>query len=350
MRIVWITGSPGVGKSTAAWKLYTRLPEPVSHVDIDQLGMLAPAPADDPARETLKLEALRRLAQVHERSGSRLLIVSGVSAPRSLFPTVVLRADETAIRERLLGRGAGADYIRSAVADAARAPDPRADGTVAIDTTDRGVDEVATEIARMLPALHDPAPPLRPASDPPRLPRVVVVRSSRAVGASTVGFALFSRRAADGSPTAFLDPAQLRLLRGGTVPLGSAVTAVGSALVAAGATTLIVVGPLDAEERAEIARSASAVDVVRLTAPDDAIAERVRLRAAGGPLHLAGDDLRGLVGSRLERAVARAIADARDTHPLVGEAIVETGGRTPEQVAASVSRALGELAGKITDR
>jgi adenylylsulfate kinase-like enzyme len=45
-RLIWITGPSGVGKTTVAWRLWTRLKArgvPVAYVDIDQLGMCFPA-------------------------------------------------------------------------------------------------------------------------------------------------------------------------------------------------------------------------------------------------------------------------------------------------------------------
>ena len=45
MRILWLFGPPGVGKSVTSWEvlnLLTDLDEPTSYVDIDQLGMADP--------------------------------------------------------------------------------------------------------------------------------------------------------------------------------------------------------------------------------------------------------------------------------------------------------------------
>ena len=51
MQVAWQYGAPGVGKSTAAWQLYSDLTDSrvsCAYVDIDQLGMCYPAPLHDP--------------------------------------------------------------------------------------------------------------------------------------------------------------------------------------------------------------------------------------------------------------------------------------------------------------
>jgi hypothetical protein len=48
--VLWLYGPAGVGKTTAAWELFTELSRdgiPTGYVDIDQLGMCYAAPTPD---------------------------------------------------------------------------------------------------------------------------------------------------------------------------------------------------------------------------------------------------------------------------------------------------------------
>jgi adenylylsulfate kinase-like enzyme len=55
--VLWISGPPGVGKTSAAWEIYRRLQSAgadPAYVDVDQVGMCYPTRADDPDRHALK--------------------------------------------------------------------------------------------------------------------------------------------------------------------------------------------------------------------------------------------------------------------------------------------------------
>jgi hypothetical protein len=62
VQVIWLYGTPGVGKSTAGWALMNGLAVTAvtrgqpAYVDIDQLGMLYPAPPDDPWADGLKVQ------------------------------------------------------------------------------------------------------------------------------------------------------------------------------------------------------------------------------------------------------------------------------------------------------
>ena len=64
---LWLYGTAAVGKTTTAWELFGRLPQPAGFVDIDQIGMCygppvpgnrAPEPAYDPGRHRMKASNL----------------------------------------------------------------------------------------------------------------------------------------------------------------------------------------------------------------------------------------------------------------------------------------------------
>ena len=56
--VLWICGAPATGKSTVAWRLFGDVADEgvrVAYVDIDQLGMLYPAPEGDADRHLVKV-------------------------------------------------------------------------------------------------------------------------------------------------------------------------------------------------------------------------------------------------------------------------------------------------------
>jgi len=83
VRILWLFGPPGAGKSVTTWELLNLLAdggEPTSYVDIDQLGMAAPQPRDDSEAHRYKTWALAAVSREHARRGATTLVVSGSGA------------------------------------------------------------------------------------------------------------------------------------------------------------------------------------------------------------------------------------------------------------------------------
>jgi hypothetical protein len=146
---LWLYGTAAVGKTTAAWELFSALPEPVGLVDIDQLGMCygpptpddpAPEPAYDPGRHRMKARNLDAVAANFRAFGAAGLVVPGVVDPSAGPPglsnaavtALRLRADPGDLRRRIARRGRATDEPAPIVdvADALdRLPGPCVDTT-----------------------------------------------------------------------------------------------------------------------------------------------------------------------------------------------------------------------------
>lgn len=96
--ILWLCGPPGVGKSTAAWEIYSVLTErrvDCAYVDIDQVGILSPTPPSDPERVRIKARNLGALGLNFMDAGARGMVVSGVENPLTGLPGGLPRAPVT---------------------------------------------------------------------------------------------------------------------------------------------------------------------------------------------------------------------------------------------------------------
>jgi broad-specificity NMP kinase len=328
--VLWICGAPGAGKSVAAWAVFEELTADghrVAYVDIDQLGMLYPAPDDDPMRHKFKVEALSALVPGYVSAGAQYLVVSGVIDPE-VGPASTLTGDvdltlcllspgSAALRERLRARGwdnAEADEAVSEDASLRRA----AFVDTVVETDGLTVADTAKRLRTFVVAPESPAG--RPCSTrtSPAGIDIVVVTGPRTAGSSTIGFGLASRRWGTGLRTGFLDLQQLGFIADGDA---SNVTDVSLAInqlarlhrlfSARGAGRLVVTGHLGVGDRAALRAvfTSAWVRIVRLRADAVTFGTHIGDRVAGSAARLAGDDLLGADQQHQAAVLAAAVAE-----------------------------------------
>ena len=153
--VLWISGPPGAGKTTAGWAVYSALRRAgtaAGYADIDQLGMCYPEPASDPGRHRLKAANLDAVIAGYAAAGARCVVVSGVTGPvrgadaallPHAAPTVChLLASGRERGRRLAARDGG---LTGSVAAADAGGPPAADDWQ-LDTTTRTPAQVAARI------------------------------------------------------------------------------------------------------------------------------------------------------------------------------------------------------------
>lgn len=353
--VLWLSGAPGVGKSATAWHLFTDLARtPAAYVDIDQLGMLFPAPEGDPDHDLTKARNLAAVVRGYAGVGAERLVVSGVMARdavevvREVVGEVAelricqLRVEGATLRRRLEQRGWSEDVVERALEEQRELG--RAELDARLDVAGESVAEVADLLRPLLPESRavaaGGAEVVRPAAGVP----VAVVTGPRAVGKSTVAWELFRRRVAAGRRTVFLDLEQLGFAHVSDeararlrVRNAIAVAQVSGGL---GAREVIVNGGVGDE--LAMLRELADVHVVTLAATPDVIAERVKARAAGGGPQLAGDDLLGADEAAQAEVVRRSLDEAgRYAEGSLGGVTVETSDKSVAEVADEVEALLG---------
>lgn len=161
-----ISGPPGVGKTTVAWRVFSRCAEQglaPAMADLDLLGAAWPAPADDQFQHRLKARNLASVWANFHTTGSRRLIVAAVIETveeRDLLRAAVgadlflcrLTAADSTLADRIHGRGRefGADLpklVRRA-AELSLQLSENDHSDLVLDTDDRPVDVVAECLLR----------------------------------------------------------------------------------------------------------------------------------------------------------------------------------------------------------
>ena len=119
--VLLLTGAVGAGKSDASFRVFGRLWQSgtaAARLDLDDLGMCHPAPADDPDNHHVKAAVMGAAWSVYRSHGARLLVLAGgvlneaelalyrAQVPDESWTVVRLRLrDDTVRRSRILDRG-----------------------------------------------------------------------------------------------------------------------------------------------------------------------------------------------------------------------------------------------------
>ena len=364
VRILWLFGPPGVGKSVTAWELLNLLSnrnEPTAYIDIDQLGMAAPEPRDDGEAHRLKTWALATIGRVHAQRGATTLVVSGIFDPDQIefshqalidfdLALVRLTVDEAVLRQRIDARGAFAEDW-SGVALDARRHDTAAHGLPAVRTDGGSPSEVARrvlDVAKTHPA-RSPAPVDEPApTTATDLGRAVLITGPRVVGKSTVGWHAFMLAREQKIPTAFIDLRQLGFRGRAGGPTDHALQAAAAGALwrlfrTRGNQLLLLNGTT--ENLAQVKLYADHLDgtpmtTVRLTAAPSELTVRARARARGEMARLAGDDLFGATEDYLQLIPAEA-SRLQEWSTPADDLLLDTTGLA----AADAARMVLDLAG-----
>ncbi|WP_165362662.1 adenylyl-sulfate kinase [Promicromonospora panici] len=355
LRVLWLTGPPGTGKSTLAWSVYQRLADDgarVAHVDIDQLGMCYPAPDGDPHRYALKTRALAVMTRLLRERGVERLVVSGVteSGPAPVLPgcrllMVGLTAESELLRERLVARGLPSAEVAAQVGEAgAEVPEP-ADGGLVLDTSAAAVPDL---VDRLVDAWPPSAGVLAAGSPPDPEPadgEILWLTGPRCVGKSTVGWDAVMSQWQSARRTGFADVGQLSFAddaEGGTLGVEQT-AALWRTFAADGAQRMVLVGALpDGADLPGLASlfSPARLTVMRLEASPATLRERAQRRRAGGPAVLAGDDLLGQPAEVAERIADRAISEQARPVPD-GVVRIDADDASPDAVAKEVLARVG---------
>ncbi|MEC3918111.1 AAA family ATPase [Nocardia sp. CDC160] len=353
--MLWITGAPGVGKSTVGWTLYEwarARGRAVAYIDIDQLGLMLPAPADDPGYHRLEAANLLEMIAVYRGYGARHIIVSGVVDPqRGIAPYVAgakdieftlirLRCEAEELRRRYLGRGSTAERLEELMTLA----DTLDRGGVGspLDTTKMTVNQVVRRLSKRIPPDTQalPAPALVSADRSPgsRSP-ILLLAGPTAVGKSTVGWEILRMLRDRGTRAAFIDVDQFGFFESDLAPEIKAdnLIRVWHGYRNAGAQALIVVAR-GAPHRYQRRLAHEHLSTAYLEASPRMLADRIARRSRGEGPRLAGDSLLGSSARQQHRIALRAAAEADALRRQgSGSVVIDTDHRMIADLAAELA-------------
>jgi adenylylsulfate kinase-like enzyme len=381
--LLWLCGPPGVGKTTVAWQIFSRLTRAgvaTAYVDIDQLGICHPEPISDPGRHRMNVSNLSAVVANFRSAGAQCVVVSGVTDPnqgviRDQLPGIVLtvcrlRADRDDLVRRFVSRSGDIGQLNDVIREADDL-DRTSFAHACIDTTGLAVPDVTRLVLERTrwPILTGPSrlerrtgptpPERRTGPTPPERRTGANVRPAidadgpvlwlcgpTAVGKSTVGWQIFRTAVRDGLTAAYVDLEQIGFLRPTLDGIrhhrlkAGNLAALWQTYRAAGAECLIVVG--SAENAAAVgayrdALSSADMTLCRMHAGRDQLTRQIMLRGQGGSWAAPGDPLTGLPAERLLEIADDAAAEGDClAQAAIGDFDVAVDGRTVEDLADAI--------------
>ncbi len=158
--LLWLCGPSGVGKTTVGWEIFTQVDAAgftTCYLDIDQVGLCYPAPADDPDNHRIKRRNLGATWPTFRATGAQCLVVSGIVESRELAHSYAellpgtaltlcrLRVGHEELRRRFIQRGWRTDLVDDTVKDA-EALEYSNVADLCVDTDGLSVPDVAASV------------------------------------------------------------------------------------------------------------------------------------------------------------------------------------------------------------